>query len=112
MASVLQPNPYQCDQCGTTNIVAAPVLYQQGTRTFSGTIQFGNEPILFSTGRRAAASSRISTTAHCSGGSDIFLLSFLWAFVGFWSILDLSKSSLIRLELLSLFLLLNSCRLL
>jgi hypothetical protein len=41
MASVLQPNPYQCDQCGTTNIVAAPVLYQQGTRTFSGIFNAG-----------------------------------------------------------------------
>jgi len=41
MASVLQPNPYQCDQCGTTNIVAAPVLYQQGTRTFSGIFNSG-----------------------------------------------------------------------
>jgi hypothetical protein len=41
MASVLQLNPYQCDQCGTTNIVAAPVLYQQGTRTFSGIFNSG-----------------------------------------------------------------------
>ena len=35
MASVSQMNPYQCDQCGTANIVAAPVLYQQGTHTYS-----------------------------------------------------------------------------
>ena len=35
MASVSQLNPYQCDQCGTANIVAAPVLYQQGTHTYS-----------------------------------------------------------------------------
>ena len=41
MASVLQPNPYQCDQCGATNIVAAPVLYLQGTRYFSGIFNSG-----------------------------------------------------------------------
>jgi predicted RNA-binding Zn-ribbon protein involved in translation (DUF1610 family) len=41
MASVSQLNPYQCDQCGTTNIVAAPVLYQQGTRAYSGTFSSG-----------------------------------------------------------------------
>jgi hypothetical protein len=35
MASVSQLNPYHCDQCGTANIVAAPVLYQQGTHTYS-----------------------------------------------------------------------------
>ena len=41
MASVSQLNLYQCDQCGTTNIVAAPVLYQQGTRAYSGTFSSG-----------------------------------------------------------------------
>jgi hypothetical protein len=38
MASISQLNPYHCDQCGTANIVAAPVLYQQGTRTYSSTL--------------------------------------------------------------------------
>ena len=41
MASVSQRNSYQCDQCGTTNIVAAPVLYEQGMRTYSGTFHSG-----------------------------------------------------------------------
>jgi hypothetical protein len=41
MASVSQLNPYQCDQCGTTNIVAAPSLYQEGTRAYSGTFSSG-----------------------------------------------------------------------
>src|ERR1035438_5437344 len=41
MASISQLNPYQCDQCGTANIVAAPVLYQQGTRAYSGTFRTG-----------------------------------------------------------------------
>ena len=41
MASVSQASPYQCDQCGTTNIVAAPLLYEQGTRTYSGPFHSG-----------------------------------------------------------------------
>ncbi len=41
MASVSQFNPYHCDQCGTANIVAAPVLFEQGTRTYSGTFYSG-----------------------------------------------------------------------
>lgn len=36
MASTSQNNSYQCDQCGAANIVVAPLLYQQGTRTYSG----------------------------------------------------------------------------
>jgi predicted RNA-binding Zn-ribbon protein involved in translation (DUF1610 family) len=41
MASVSQQTPYQCDQCGATNIVAAPLLYEQGTRTYSGPFHSG-----------------------------------------------------------------------
>ena len=41
MASVSRLNPYQCDQCGTTNIVAAPLLYEQGTRSYSGPFHSG-----------------------------------------------------------------------
>jgi hypothetical protein len=41
MASVSQLNLYQCDQCGTANIVAAPVLYEQGTRAYSGSFHSG-----------------------------------------------------------------------
>lgn len=36
MASISEVNPYCCDQCGAANIVAAPVLYDQGTRMYSG----------------------------------------------------------------------------
>ena len=55
MASVSQLNLYQCDQCGTANIVAAPVLYQQGTRAYSGTISRGRaNPILLKPLRRLA----------------------------------------------------------
>ncbi len=42
MASVHLQNPYRCDQCGTPDIVAVPLLYQQGTRTYSGTFHHGS----------------------------------------------------------------------
>lgn len=31
---VAQQTPYQCDRCGATNVVAAPLVYQQGTHTY------------------------------------------------------------------------------
>ena len=98
MASVLQPNPYQCDQCGTTNIVAAPVLYQQGTRTFSGTFNSGTTQS-YSAQAVAPPLPRGYLRPFIALGVPIFLLSSLWAFVGFRSILELSKISMIRLEL-------------
>lgn len=41
MASESEFSPYRCDRCGTTNIVAAAVVYQQGTRTYSGVFSSG-----------------------------------------------------------------------
>ena len=41
MTSESQLNPYRCDQCGAANVVAAPVLYQEGTRAYSGVFYSG-----------------------------------------------------------------------
>src|ERR1700679_1352939 len=41
MATLPLQNSYRCDQCGTPEIVAVPVLYQQGTRSFSGLFNHG-----------------------------------------------------------------------
>ena len=41
MGTALQQTPFQCDQCGARNIVAAPVVYQQGTHTYSSRFNFG-----------------------------------------------------------------------
>jgi hypothetical protein len=35
MSVAKQQHSYQCDQCGSPNIVALSVLYEQGTRTYS-----------------------------------------------------------------------------
>ena len=37
---VEQQTPYQCDRCGAMNVVAAPVVYQQGTHSYSN--RFGS----------------------------------------------------------------------
>lgn len=41
MGTALPQTDYQCEQCGDTNFVAAPVVYSQGTRSFSGRLGRG-----------------------------------------------------------------------
>ena len=41
MATLPQQSLFQCDRCGTRDITAAPVLFQQGTRTYSGMFRSG-----------------------------------------------------------------------
>lgn len=41
MAAISHDNPYQCDKCGATNVVAARVIFQQGARAYSGTFSSG-----------------------------------------------------------------------
>ena len=91
MASVSQLNPYQCDQCGTANIVAAPVLYQQGTRTYSGT---------FNSGTSQSFSAQAAAPPDPRGYGRPLLLwgipicfTFFWGFVGLVGILEHSKSA-------------------
>lgn len=40
MASATQ-NTYQCEHCGTTDIVAMPLVYQQGTRSYASRSGWG-----------------------------------------------------------------------
>ena len=87
MASVSQLNPYQCDQCGTANIVAAPVLYQQGTHTYSTRFHSGTTQ---SFSAQAVAPPRprgISPAFSCFGDPQYALFSFV-DFVGLVGILD------------------------
>jgi hypothetical protein len=91
MASVLQPNPYQCDQCRTANIVAAPVLYQQGTRTYSG---------MFNSGISQSQAAQAVAPPSPRGYARPFLLwavpicfTFFWGFAGFGRILGHPKSA-------------------
>ena len=104
MASVSQLNPYQCDQCGTANIVAAPVLYQLGTRAHSGT---------FSSGTSQSYSAQAVTPPRPRGylmplvlwGPAIFIL-LVWTIVGLSSILEHPTTTALRANNVAAFLLL------
>ena len=89
MASVSQLNPYHCDQCGTANIVAAPVLYQQGTHTYS---------TRFHSGTTQSFSAQAAAPPDPRGYGRPLLLwgipicfTFFWGFVGLVGILNHSK---------------------
>jgi hypothetical protein len=105
MASVSQFNPYHCDQCGTANIVAAPVLFEQGTRTYSGT---------FYSGMSQSFSAQSVAPPYTRGYIRPFLLwgplviiFWVWTVLGAGSILDHPVSSVLRPNTLAVFLLLG-----
>ena len=67
MASFSQLNPYQCDQCGTANIVAAPVLYQQGTHTYSTRFHSGTTQSFLARAVAPPASTGLPPAFSCFG---------------------------------------------
>jgi hypothetical protein len=89
MAALAQRNPYQCDQCGTSNIVAVPLLYQQETRTYSNTFGWGSSQ---SASAQAAAPPRPRGRIwpFVLWGFPI-LLFFLHSLIGISAILDHPK---------------------
>jgi hypothetical protein len=86
MASVSQASPYQCDQCGTTNIVAAPLLYEQGTRTYSGPFHSGIS--------QSYTAQAVAPPNPRGYGRPLLLwgipicFTFFWGFAGLGRILD------------------------
>ena len=109
MASVSQLNPYQCDQCGTANIVAAPVLYQQGTHTYS---------TRFYSGTTQSFSARAATPPRPKGymrpllvwGPAILILS-VWTVVGISSIYEHPMATALRPSSVAVFLFLAAASL-
>ncbi len=102
MASVSQLNPYQCDRCGTANIVAAPTLYQQGTRAYSGT---------FSSGTSQSYSAQAAAPPCLRGylrplvlWGPATLILFVWTIVGFSSILEHPTTTALRANTVAVFL--------
>jgi hypothetical protein len=86
MASVQQQHPYECDQCGTPEIVAVPVLYQQGTRTFSGRFNHGTSQS-YSAQAAAPPRPRGYTRPLLLWGPAILIFS-VWVWAGFSLILE------------------------
>jgi hypothetical protein len=86
MASASRLNPYQCDQCGTTNIVAAPLLYEQGTRSYSGPFHSGVS--------QSYSAQAVAPPDPRGYGRPLLLwgipicFTFFWGFAGLGRILD------------------------
>lgn len=91
MASVSQLTPYHCDQCGSANIVAAPVVYQEGTRTYSGTFYSGTT--------QSYSAQAVAPPKPRGYGRPLLLwgipicFTFFWGFVGLVGILDHAKAA-------------------
>ena len=105
MASVAQLNSYECDQCGTTNIVAAPVVYQQGTRTYSGR---------FNSGTSQSYSAQAASSPSPRGYGRPLLVwgvpicfTFFWGFAGLGRILGNPKSAATLADTVAILLLLG-----
>jgi DNA-directed RNA polymerase subunit RPC12/RpoP len=77
MAVAKQQLSYQCDQCGSPNIVALPVLHEQGTRTYSSPTNWGSSQ---SYSAQGAAPPR-----RKGYGGPFLLWGFLLSFFLFWS---------------------------
>jgi hypothetical protein len=91
MASVSQLNLYQCDQCGTANIVAAPVLYQQETHTYSTRFYSGTTQSFSAQAARPPRPKGYLRPFLIWGPAIAFFT--LWTFIGFDSILELHTLS-------------------
>ena len=76
MSVAKQQHSYQCDQCGSPNIVALPVLHEQGTRTYSSPTNWGSSQ---SYSAQGAAPPR-----RKGYGGPFLLWGFLLAFFLFW----------------------------
>jgi hypothetical protein len=105
MASVSQLNPYHCDHCGTANIVAAPVLYQRGTRNYSTRFRSGTAQ---SFSAQAAAPPRLRGYIQpLVLWSPLILLLSTWTLVGLRSVFQFHQVSISRVDMAVVILLLD-----
>jgi hypothetical protein len=104
MATLSQPNPYHCDQCGTGEIVAVPLLYQQGTRTFSNTFVHGTSQS-YSAQMAAPPRPRGYILPFVLWGFAICLF-FAWSYAGLSSILQHPSTTAMSGNVVALFMLL------
>lgn len=78
MATIGQEMAYRCDQCGSSAIVALPLLYEQGTRSFSGRFTSGVS--------QSFAAKVASPPSPRSYGRAFFGWGFAILFCVFWGI--------------------------
>jgi hypothetical protein len=81
MGTVLeQQTPYQCDRCGATNVVAAPLVYQQGIHTFSN--RFSRTTSQSASAQAAAPPCPRGYLRSVIVWGPIVLFLALWTFIG------------------------------
>jgi len=86
MASLPQHSPYKCDQCGTPDIVAIPLLYKDGTRNYSTTVSWGSSQTY--SAQAAAPPRPRGYMMHLLLWSVPTFLLFLWSYAGISAILE------------------------
>lgn len=86
MVTAGQQTAYRCDQCGSPEIVALSLLYEQGTRSFSGRFTSGISQSFTARGA-SPPSPRNYVRALLGWGFAIFFCVF-WGIAGFRGILQ------------------------
>ena len=86
MATTGQQTAYRCEQCGSPEIVALSLLYEQGTRSFSGRFTSGINQSYTARGA-SPPSPRNHVRALFGWGFAIFFCVF-WGIAGFRGILQ------------------------
>jgi hypothetical protein len=86
MAATGQQMAYRCDQCGSSEIVALSLLYEQGTRSFSGRFTSGVSQS-FTAKAASPPSPRNYVRALFGWGFAMFFCVF-WGIAGFRGILQ------------------------
>jgi len=104
MATPLQQNPYRCDQCGTGEIVAVPLLHQQGTRSYSGTFSHGTSQS-YSAQVAAPPRPRSYLRPVILWGFAI-LLFFFWSYAGLGAIFEHPTTTAMKGSVVAVFILL------
>ncbi len=108
MVAAGQQTAYRCDQCGSPEIIALSLLYEQGTRSFSGRFTSG---ISQSYSAKAASPPRPRGYLRaCLGWGFPIIFCCFWGLLGLSAILQHSKAP-ISLEITVAVLLFSGCML-
>ena len=98
MGTVLeQQTPYQCDRCGAANIVAAPLVYQQGTHTYSN--HFSHTTSQSASAQAAAPPRPRGYVRSVVIWGPIFLFLALWTFIGLGAVFQVHGISAYKVNL-------------
>jgi hypothetical protein len=109
MGTVLeQQTPYQCDRCGATNVVAAPLVHQQGTHTYSN--HFSRTTSQSASAQAAAPPRPRGYLRSVFVWGPIVLFLALWTFIGLGAVFQVHGISAykVNLALIILFLFIAS----